>query len=282
MAAAVDPWLLPAELGARARVGGVAETDFEDVGCAGRDVAVHRQLGRARIASGLKVGRDDGGLEPACGGELLVEVAEHVGVVVVALLEGRHVAKKLLVDLRAREGHVAETPALAGLVVDGPDGLAKRNGDAELALDEFCVEVAELQGRVREGALELLVLGVVEHVALLGDAALLKKLEDTLVGARARDVHVDVGNENGLARNDRDLETTLVLDRHGDRGLVVAECAQGEPDGLVDVHAGGGRIGVACLLEWFDPGAGVGRQITVKSLDVDPERVGGERGGGAE
>lgn len=95
-------------------------------------------------------------------------------------------------------------------------------------------------------------------------------------------MHVDVGNENGLARNDRDLETTLVLDRHGDRGLVVAECAQGEPDGLVDVHAGGGRIGVACLLEWFDPGAGVGRQITVKSLDVDPERVGGERGGGAE
>ena len=97
---------------------------------------------------------------------------------------------------------------------------------------------------------------MVEHVALLGDAALLKKLEDALVGARARDVHVDVGNENGLARNDRDLETTLVLDRHGDRGLVVAECAQGEPDRLVDGHAGGGRIGVACLLEWFDPGAG--------------------------
>ena len=282
MAAAVDPWLLPAELGARARVGGVAETDFEDVGRAGRDVAVHRQLGRARIARGLKVGRNDGGLEPACGGELLVEVAEHVGVVVVALLEGRHIAKKLLVDLRAREGHVAEAPALAGLVVDGPDGLAKGNGDAELALDEFCIEVAELQGRVREGALELLVLGVVEHVALLGDAALLKKLEDALVGARTRDVHVDVGNENGLARNDRDLETALVPDRHGDGGLVVAECAQGEPDGLVDVHAGGGRIRVAGLFEGLDPGAGVGSQIAVKTLDVDPERVGGERGGGAD
>ena len=37
VAAAVDPWLLPAELGARARVGGVAETDFEDASLPVRD-----------------------------------------------------------------------------------------------------------------------------------------------------------------------------------------------------------------------------------------------------
>lgn len=97
-----------------------------------------------------------------------------------------------------------------------------------------------MQGRVGKGALEVFVLGVIEHVALFGDAALLQEFEKALVRARSRDAHVDGGDENGLARHDRHLELALVLERHGDGGLVVAERAKREPDRLFNVHARGG------------------------------------------